>query len=118
MQLVQTRTRLLAPLTLALTDCRFTFQRRRVVLWAWEILLPNCGPLPQRSHLAAMTVLLQSFVAGTPRLQTIRLILSLGGVGRREPPCHTRTNKSYHIGSPGNSPVKLSRFKTEAYAGA
>jgi hypothetical protein len=34
-------------------------------LLAWEILLPNCGPLPQRSHLAAM-VLLQSF--GSQRL--------------------------------------------------
>src|ERR1700743_387483 len=56
MQLVQTRMRRLAPSTLALTGCRFTFQRRRVVLWAWEILLPNCGPLPQSSHLAAMTI--------------------------------------------------------------
>src|SRR4029077_8577420 len=55
MQLVQTRMRLLPPLTWALTGWRFTFQRRRVVLWACEMLLPNCGPLPQRSHLCAMT---------------------------------------------------------------
>jgi len=55
MQLVQTRMRLLPPSTLALTGCRLTFQRRRVVLWACEMLLPNCGPLPQRSHFCAMT---------------------------------------------------------------
>jgi hypothetical protein len=57
MQLVQTRIRLLAPPTTAFTGCRLTFQRRRVVLLAWEMLLPNCGPLPQRSHVAAMVKL-------------------------------------------------------------
>jgi len=61
MQLVQTRMRLLAPAKVALTGRRFTFQRLRVVLFACEMLLPNCGPLPQMSHLAAM-VLLQSWV--------------------------------------------------------
>ena len=54
MQLVQTRMRLLPPSTLALTAWRFGFQRRRVVLWAWEMLFPNCGPLPQSSHFCAM----------------------------------------------------------------
>ena len=34
MQLVQTRMRLVAPLTRALTACRLTFQRRRVTLCA------------------------------------------------------------------------------------
>src|ERR1035437_6611087 len=65
MQLAQTRTRLLAPSTFAFTERRFTFQRRRVVLLAWEMLFPNCGPLPQKSHLAAM-VLLQSLSFARP----------------------------------------------------
>src|ERR1700761_761471 len=55
MQLVQTRMRLLPPPTFALTGRRFTFQRRRLMLCAWEMLLPNCGPLPQTSHTCAMT---------------------------------------------------------------
>lgn len=54
MQPLQTRMRLLALASLAFTGCRLTFQRRRVALLAWETLLPNCGPLPQMSHLAAM----------------------------------------------------------------
>jgi hypothetical protein len=41
MQDVQTRTRLVAPLITARTDCKFKFQRRLVTLWAWLILLPN-----------------------------------------------------------------------------
>src|SRR5271156_5014972 len=57
MQLVQTRIRLAAPLTRAWTACRFGFQRRRVTLWAWEMLLPNCGPLPQTSHTCAIAKL-------------------------------------------------------------
>ena len=55
MQPVQTRIRLDAPLTTALTGWRFTFQRRRVVLFACEMLLPNCGPLPQIEQTCAMT---------------------------------------------------------------
>ena len=43
-----------APASTAFTGRKFTFQRRRVVLLAWEMLFPNCGPLPQMSHLAAM----------------------------------------------------------------
>jgi hypothetical protein len=34
MQEVQTRIRFRAPLTTALTDCKFKFQRRLVTLWA------------------------------------------------------------------------------------
>ena len=55
MQLVQTLMRRVLLATLARTDCRLTFQRRRVLLFACETLLPNCGPLPQSSHLAAIT---------------------------------------------------------------
>jgi hypothetical protein len=47
MQRVQTRIRLLPPSTAAFTGRRLTFQRRLETLWACEILLPNCGPLPQ-----------------------------------------------------------------------
>src|SRR5580692_222694 len=55
MQLVQTRIRLLPPPTFALTGRRLTFQRRRLMLCAWEMLLPNCGPLPQTSHTCAIS---------------------------------------------------------------
>src|SRR5882757_3040056 len=55
MQLVQTRIRLLPPPTFAFTGRRLTFQRRRLMLCAWEMLLPNWGPLPQTSHTCAMT---------------------------------------------------------------
>src|SRR6202140_4157935 len=54
-QEVQTRIRLVAPFTLAWTGRRLTFQRRLVTLWAWLMLLPNCGPLPQISQTCAMT---------------------------------------------------------------
>ena len=54
---VQTRTRLLAPLTRARTGRRFTFQRRRLTLCAWLMAFPNCGPLPQISHTWAMMTL-------------------------------------------------------------
>src|SRR5258708_28255973 len=53
-QEVQTRIRLVAAPTLACTGRRFTFQRRLVTLWAWLILFPNCGPLPQISHTCAI----------------------------------------------------------------
>jgi hypothetical protein len=53
-QEVHTRMRLVAPLILACTGRRFTFHRRLVTLWAWLILFPNCGPLPQISHTCAM----------------------------------------------------------------
>ena len=54
-QEVQTRMRLVAAPTLACTGRRFTFQRRLVTLWAWLMLFPNCGPLPQSSQTCAMT---------------------------------------------------------------
>jgi hypothetical protein len=57
MQLVQTRIRFGAPFTSALTACKLTFQRRRVTLWACEMLLPNCGPFPQTSHTCAIALL-------------------------------------------------------------
>jgi hypothetical protein len=41
MQDVQTFIRRPAPFTKARTDCRLTFQRRLVTLWAWLIRLPN-----------------------------------------------------------------------------
>jgi hypothetical protein len=41
MQDVQTFNRRPAPFTSARTDCKFTFQRRFVTLWAWLIRLPN-----------------------------------------------------------------------------
>src|SRR5215813_2467490 len=39
---------------MARTERRFTFQRRFVTLWAWLMLFPNCGPLPQTSHTRAI----------------------------------------------------------------
>src|SRR5580693_8180288 len=66
MQVVQTRTRLPTPLITALTDCRLGFQRRRVTLCACEILLPNCGPLPQISHACAMTKTLRKETGARP----------------------------------------------------
>src|ERR1019366_4227525 len=53
-QPAQTRMRLLPVLVLACTGRRLTFQRRRVTLCAWLMLLPNCGPLPQISQTWAM----------------------------------------------------------------
>src|SRR5213075_283690 len=54
-QEVQTRIRLVAAPTLACTGRRLTFQRRLVTLWAWLMLFPNCGPLPQISQTRAIT---------------------------------------------------------------
>jgi hypothetical protein len=45
------------------TRFRFGSQRRRVLLLAWETLLPVTGPLPQISHTLAMIDLLISPVA-------------------------------------------------------
>ena len=47
---VSARIFLVAVPTLAFTGRRLTFQRRRATLWAWLIVFPNCGPLPQTSH--------------------------------------------------------------------
>ena len=54
MQVAHTRSFLGAPFTMAFTACRFTFQRRRVMLCACEMLLPKRGPLPQMSQVCAM----------------------------------------------------------------
>ena len=54
-QEVHTRMRLVDAPTFACTGRRLTFQRRLVTLWAWLMLLPNCGPLPQMSQTRAMT---------------------------------------------------------------
>jgi hypothetical protein len=53
-QEVQTRMRLVAPFTRARTGRRFTFQRRRATLWAWLMVFPESGFLPQISHTCAM----------------------------------------------------------------
>jgi len=53
-QEVQTRMRLVAPFTLARTGRRFTFQRRRDTLWAWLMVFPESGFLPQISQTCAM----------------------------------------------------------------
>src|SRR5260221_11503169 len=74
-QLVQTRTRLLAPFTMARTGRRFTFQRRRLTLWAWLIAFPNCGPLPQTSHTRAMTDSPESNSEGTARYEGFRALI-------------------------------------------
>src|SRR5580700_6306435 len=56
MQVAHTRSFLGAPFTIAFTACRFTFQRRRVMLCACEMLLPKRGPLPQMSQICAMVL--------------------------------------------------------------
>src|SRR5512136_2492167 len=53
--LVQTRTRLTPPLTTARTVWRFGSNRRGVTLWAWLMLRPTTGPLPQISQRLAMS---------------------------------------------------------------
>ena len=51
---VQTRIRLVVPLIFAWTGRRFTFQRLRETLWAWLMMFPNCGFLPQISQTCAI----------------------------------------------------------------
>src|ERR1700676_3417859 len=60
-QEVQTRMCFVAAPTLAWTGRRLTFQRRLLTLWAWLMVFPNCGPLPQISQTRAIT--LESFQA-------------------------------------------------------
>src|ERR1700690_424722 len=55
MQDVQARMRLVAPFTLACTGRKLTFQRLRDTLWAWLMVFPNSGFLPQISQTCAMT---------------------------------------------------------------
>src|SRR5947208_67478 len=42
------------PFTTARTRCRLGYQRRFVLLFAWLMLCPVMGPLPQISHTRAM----------------------------------------------------------------
>jgi hypothetical protein len=59
MQRVHTRKRAVCPPSVTvLTFCRFGYQRRLVLLWAWLTLLPVTGPFPQISHLRAMIYML------------------------------------------------------------
>src|SRR5579859_227023 len=53
---VHTRMRLWVLPTCPRTLFRFTSQRRLVTLWAWLILLPARGPLPQMSQTRAMVL--------------------------------------------------------------
>jgi hypothetical protein len=73
---VQTRMRLLAVFTFAFTVWRFTFQRRRVVLLACEMLLPNCGFLPHISHTCAMIrILTMQICANVDETETLRVLI-------------------------------------------
>jgi len=58
MHRVQARMCFGLPSTTARTRCRLGCHRRLVTLWAWEMLLPVIGPLPQISHRCAMIVIL------------------------------------------------------------
>src|SRR2546423_4779135 len=51
---VQTRSRRVVPFTTARTRCRFGYQRRFVLLFAWLTLCPVMGPLPQISQTRAI----------------------------------------------------------------
>jgi hypothetical protein len=54
MQAVQTRAFLWTPSITVFTRRRFGFHRRRVTLFAWLIVLPKLGFLPQISHAIAI----------------------------------------------------------------
>jgi hypothetical protein len=58
MHRVQTLTYFGLPSTIARTRWRLGSQRRLLTLWAWEILLPLIGPLPQISHRCAIVEIL------------------------------------------------------------
>src|SRR5438034_1197758 len=51
---VQTRRCRTVPSTTARTRCRLGYQRRLVLLFAWLMLCPVMGPLPQISHTRAI----------------------------------------------------------------
>src|ERR1700758_4653367 len=51
---VQTRMRLVVAPTFACTGRRLTFQRRLLTLWAWLMVLPLIGFLPQISQTCAI----------------------------------------------------------------
>ena len=52
MHRVQAWTRRTVPPDTVLTRCTLGLQVFRVLLFAWDTLLPNEGPLPQISHFA------------------------------------------------------------------
>jgi hypothetical protein len=54
-QAVQTFNRTIEPLRLTFIDLRFGSHRRLLCLVEWLIEWPVTGPLPQMSHLAAIT---------------------------------------------------------------
>src|SRR3984885_7739025 len=54
-QFVQTRAVRWVPRSSIRTACKFGSQRRLVLFIAWLTLLPAIGPLPQTSHLLAIT---------------------------------------------------------------
>ena len=56
MQRVQALTVHSAPFTSALIDFKFGSQRVRVLMFECETLLPERGPLPQKSQMRAMRV--------------------------------------------------------------
>jgi len=58
MHRVQTFTYFGLPSTTARTRWILGSQRRLLTLWAWEILLPVIGPLPQISHRCAIVEIL------------------------------------------------------------
>jgi hypothetical protein len=58
MHRVQTFTYFGLPSTTARTRWTLGSQRRLLTLWAWEILLPDIGPLPQISHRCAIVEIL------------------------------------------------------------
>ena len=49
-QRVQTRIRLMPPLIIARTVCRFGSNRRALTLFAWLCCRPTTGPFPHNSH--------------------------------------------------------------------
>jgi hypothetical protein len=54
MHLVQAFIFFTTPLTTAFTTCRFGLKRLLVTLWAWLMLQPYIGFLPQTSHSIAI----------------------------------------------------------------
>jgi hypothetical protein len=57
MHAAQTRICFFAPFTNPRTRRKFGFHRRRLVLFAWLITFPKCGPLPHNSHFIAIMFL-------------------------------------------------------------
>ena len=71
---MQTRMRLLPPLMIALTDCRFGSKRRALTLFAWLCCRPTTGPFPQSSHRFAIYIALGCRLSVSARLSA-RIII-------------------------------------------